>query len=295
VGKPLVGIILVVISAASFGTLAILGRYAYATGMDTITILFLRFLLASIVMSILLVARHETIPRGSILIRLLGMGAIGYVGQAFSYFTALKYASAGLVALLLYLYPTFVALLSVIVLRERITQGKMWALGIALVGTAFIAGPEGGQILGILLAISAALIYSVYIIIGSQVMKQVSAVQSSTVIFASAGVTFGLLMVTNGPHLPGSNSGWIIIALLVLIATIVPVLTFLAALERIGPTNTAMFSTLEPVVTVLLAALLLNERLKPLTLLGGALILSSVLILTYSELQPKAFSPNDHL
>jgi drug/metabolite transporter (DMT)-like permease len=282
--NPLAGIGLVTVSAASFGTLAIFGRYAYAEGMDVLTILFLRFSLSAVVMVALLVSRRESLPRGPTLIQLLGMGAIGYVGQAFSYFTALKYASAGLVALLLYLYPLFVAILSAVLLHTQITRVKRLALGLALAGTALTVGPQGGQILGALLAISAAAIYSVYIIVGSQVMKQVSAIQSSTVIFSAAGAVFGLLMAANGPHLPATGTGWAVIGSTVLIATVLPVVTFLAGLERIGPTNAAMLSTLEPVVTVLLAAWLLGEGLQQITLLGGGLILVAVVLVTRSEL-----------
>jgi len=278
------GIVLVAISAAAFGTLAILGRYAYAEGMDTLTVLFLRFSLSAGVMAVLLVTRREPLPRGLTLLQLVGMGAVGYVGQAFSYLTALKYASSGLVALLLYLYPVFVAILSAIWLREQITRIKTAALGLALAGTALTVGPEGGQFLGVLLAISAAAIYSVYIMVGAQVMKQVSAIQSSTVIFASAGGMSGILMMGNGPHLPATGVGWAVIGSIVLIATVLPVVAFLAGLERIGPTNAAMLSTLEPVVTVLLAAMLLRETLKPITLLGGGLVLVAVLLLTRSEL-----------
>jgi drug/metabolite transporter (DMT)-like permease len=283
--NPLSGIVLVAVSAMSFGTLAIFGRYAYADGMDTLTILFLRFSLSAVLMAVLLVTRRESLPRGLALIQLVGMGAIGYVGQAFSYFTALKYASAGLVALLLYLYPLFVAILSAILLHKRITHVKRLALGLALAGTALTVGPEGGQLLGILLAISAAVIYSMYIIVGTQVMKQVSAVQSSTVIFAAAGAMSGFLMAARGPQLPATGAGWAVIGSIVLIATVLPVVTFLAGLERIGPTNAAMLSTLEPVVTVLLAALLLGETLKPVTLLGGGLILVAVVLLAHSELR----------
>jgi len=281
----LLGILFVALSAAAFGTLAIFGRYAYADGMDALTILFFRFSLSAGVMAILWVARREGLPRGPALARLIGLGAVGYVGQAFSYLTALKYASSGLVALLLYLYPMFVVILSAVVLRERITRLKVLALGLALAGTALTVEPDGGQLLGILLAISAAAIYSVYIIVGTQVMKQVSAVQSSTVIFASAGVSSGLLMLINGPHLPATGAGWAATGSIVVLATVLPVVAFLSGLERIGPTNAAMLSTLEPVVTVLLSALLFAELPKPITLLGGGLILAAVILLTRHELR----------
>lgn len=283
--KRLIGIGLIAFSAAAFGTFGILAQYVYAEGMDALTILFLRFSLAAIIMGGLMLVRREPLPRGGTLLRLIGMGAIGYVGQGFCYLVGVKYASPGLVAMLLYLYPAFVTILSAIVLRERITGLKWLALGATLIGTALTVEPGGGQLIGIVLAISAAAIYSVYILVGTQVMKQVSAVQSSTVIFASAGVSSGLLMLLNGPHWPQTSMGWSTMGGIVIVATILPITMFLAGLERIGPTNAAMLSTLEPVVTVLLAAWLLGDTLKPLTLLGGALILGAVLMLTQSELR----------
>src|SRR5512138_3159540 len=153
--KQLTGILLIAISAASFGTLAIFGRFLYADGLDTFTMLFLRFGFAALLMALILVLRRETLPRGKILLQLIGMGALGYVGQSFSYLSAIKYASAGLVALLLYLYPMFVFILSVIVLREKVTWIQIAALALALIGTALTVDPQGGQFIGILFSVSA--------------------------------------------------------------------------------------------------------------------------------------------
>jgi drug/metabolite transporter (DMT)-like permease len=283
--KRLVGIVLVVVSAAAFGTLPIFGRYAYADGMDALTILFLRFTLAAILMLTWLLARRERLPRGSVLLRLVGMGALGYVGQAFAYLTALKFASAGLVALLLYLYPVFVALLAALLLHERLTRAKGVALGVALIGTVLTVGPLAGQATGTLLAVTAALVYSVYIIVGTNVMRHVSAAQSSAVIFAAAGMSAGGLMLVNGVHLPATGTGWAAVLSIVVIATLIPVAAFLAGLERIGPTNAAMLSTLEPVVTILLAYWWLGETLAPIALMGGGLILTAVVLITHGELR----------
>jgi drug/metabolite transporter (DMT)-like permease len=285
--RQLTGVLLIAVSAASFGTLAIFGRVLYADGLDTFTMLFLRFGLAAAFMMIILFGRREKFPGGKILLQLIGMGALGYVGQSFSYLSAIKYASAGLVALLLYLYPAFVFILSVFLLGEKVTRVKIAALVLALTGTALTLDPSGGQLVGILLAIAAALIYSVYIIVGTHVMKHVSPVQSSAVIFASSGAVYGTLMTLQGPHWPASIPGWLGIAGIVLIATVIPVTTFLAGLERIGPTNAAMLSTLEPIVTVLLAAWIFDERLKLMVLLGGGLILVAVILLTHGELEKK--------
>ena len=283
--KRIIGILLIAISAASFGTLAIFGRYAYADGMDIFTVLFIRFGISAVFMTIILLLRRENFPGRHILLQLVGMGALGYVGQSFMYLSAIKYASAGLVALLLYLYPMFVFVLSVLVLHEKATSIQVIALILALVGTALTVDPNGGQLIGALMAIAAALIYSIYIIVGTNVMKHVSAIQSSAIIFASAGAVYGMLTFVNGAHLPASNSGWLAMLGMIIFSTIIPVATFLAGLERIGPTNAAMLSTLEPVVTVLLAAWLFDEKLLPIVMVGGGLILAAVILLTRAELK----------
>ena len=280
----LTGILLIVVSAASFGTLAIFGNFAYAEGMDTFTLLFLRFGFSASFMTLMLILRKEPFPRGRILAQLIGMGAVGYAGQSFLYLTAIKYASSGLVALLLYLYPFFVAILSMIFLQEKLTRAKAIALVLALVGTALTVGPVSGQLIGAVMAITAALVYSIYIMVGANVMKHVSAFQSSTVIFASAGAVYGTLAFTNGTHFPHTQTGWLVILGIVLIATVIPVTTFLAGLEKVGPTNAAMLSTIEPVVTVLLAAWLFGDKLASIVLIGGGFILVAVILLTRAEL-----------
>jgi drug/metabolite transporter (DMT)-like permease len=75
------------------------------------------------------------------------------------------------------------------------------------------------------------------------------------------------------------------VAGIVVLATIIPVTTFLAGLKRIGPTDASLLSTLEPVVTVILAALIFGESLPLLSLLGGGLILAAVVLLTQAELR----------
>jgi drug/metabolite transporter (DMT)-like permease len=286
----MVGVTLVAASAAGFGTLAIFGRYAYADGMDALTIGFLRFALAAIPALALLWMRRERFPRGSVLLRLIAMGALSYIAGSFAYLVALKYASAGLVALLLYLYPVIVTLLAVLLLHEPLTRVKGLALGLALAGTALAVGPMSGQALGVLLGITCGVVYAFYIVLGGDVMKQVSPVQSIAVIFTTAAVGNGVLMLVSGPHLPATATGWGAIAGLVVVTTLLPVVAFLAGLRRIGPTNAAMLSTLEPVVTVLLASWLLHETLAPIALLGGGLILLAVLLVTHGEFRRRPLS-----
>jgi drug/metabolite transporter (DMT)-like permease len=280
----LIGVFLILISGSSFGTLAIFARLAYEDGVTPITLLFLRFGIASLCMLFIMWLRGIPIPRGWILLGLAFMGGIGYVGQALSYFTALTLIPAGLVALLLYLYPAIVTILAVIILKERISKWKVIALLIALGGTVLTIGPTGGgQFLGVIFGLAAAFIYSIYILVGSKITKQVTAIQSSTVVIVSAAIVFGGLVAIKGPAFPATAFGWASVIAIALISTILAIVTFFAGLERVGPTNASTLSTVEPAVTVVLAAWVLGEAISSTRILGGIMIIVAVIILARSE------------
>jgi drug/metabolite transporter (DMT)-like permease len=273
------GVLLIVISAASFGALPIFIRLAYRTGADPTTLLVLRYSIAAVVMVAIMGARKTPLPRGRILLGLVLMGAVGYVGQSFAYFTALTMASAGLVALLLYLYPAIVTMLSALFFKERLTAAKVGALTLALVGTALTIGPAGsGRVAGILLAIAAAVIYSVYILVGSRIIPHASAIAASTTVITAAAVVYIGIVAVRGPTFPQTFSGWVDIFAIALVSTVLPIVTFLAGLERVGPTKASTLSTFEPVMSVMLAILILGETISPLQVLGGALILAAVIV-----------------
>ncbi|MBN2126576.1 MAG: EamA family transporter [Deltaproteobacteria bacterium] len=276
----LVGIVLIAISASSFGAMAIFARIAYASGADAITVLFLRFFLASLVMIAAMFLRGSPFPRGRPLLVLVSMGALGYVGQSFCFFTALTMASAGLVAILLYLYPAFVTILSALLLRAPVTRRKTVALFLSLGGTLLIIGLDvGGSPLGIALAIAAPVIYSFYILAGSRVVPVAGAFPSSAVVMISAGAVYGMIAAVRGPTFPATLVGWVCIVAIALVSTVLAISTFFAGLKRLDPASASMISTLEPVVTVLLAALFLEERITRFTVLGGLMILGAVLLL----------------
>ena len=284
-----VGFGLILVSAAAFGAMPIFARLAYAAGVDTFTLLALRFAMATAMLTAVLAVRRRPLPRGRALAGLVAMGAVGYVGQAMCYFTALTLASAGMVALLLYLYPAMVAAASAAVLMERLPATTVAALALALAGAALTVGfGARGTLAGAALAVGAAAIYTVYIIAGTGLMRVVSPIPATLVIMASAGVVYAGIVVVRGPRWPATATGFAAIAAVALV-TVVATVTFFAALERIGPTKASLLSTFEPVVSVVLAALVLGERLAPPALAGGVLILAAAALVTHAEIvRPEA-------
>lgn len=278
------GMILIIISAASFGVMPIFARLAYNAGADPITVLFLRFAIAAVTMNLIMVVSRKPYPRGRMLLELILLGAIAYVGESLAYFLALELASPGLVALLLYIYPALVTALAAIFLKEHLTRVKIIALFLALSGTALtIRITSGGSLVGILLGIAAAVDYAIYILLGSRIVRHSGSIGSTTVIITSTAGVYAGIVALRGVTFPTTSIGWIAIITIALISTVLAFFTFFAGLKRIGPTTASTLSTFEPIVAVVLAAIVLGETINPIQILGGILILAAVVLLATSD------------
>lgn len=278
----LAGVLLVALSATGFGALGILVKFAYAAGTSIVAVLFLRFLIGGLAMVVLMPLVRLSWPRGRDLLILIGMGAIGYVGQAFCYFSALRHTSAGLTALLLYLYPALVTLAATALGRQRLTWFKGAAVAATMAGILLTVG-DGltGSLTGILYGTGAAVIYTGYILVGERVTQRTGAIPAATVIMLAAAAVYGMMAATaDGVHWPAGVQGWLAMAGIAFLSTVVAMIGFFAGMQRLGATDAATISTLEPVVTLLLAYALLGEALTVIQLTGAGLVIAAVLALT---------------
>lgn len=278
------GILYSLASGVCFGSMPIFARYAYRAGVDVPTLLLLRFGLAAVCLWALMLARGLRPPRGRALVLLLLMG-VGYASQAFCYFTAITMASAGLVSLLLYLYPALVALLARVVFRTPLSGRQLAAVAMALAGSALTIGKAGdGKPLGIALGLLAALIYSCYILAGSRITAGSHPLASTAVIISGAAAIYAGAAVAHGVRLPSGPGGWGAVLGVAVVCTVLAILFFFEGIKRVGPVRASVYSTVELMVTLLLAALLLGEPLTLGRCLGGMLIVIAVVMLAREEL-----------
>ncbi|WP_298600918.1 DMT family transporter [Zoogloea sp.] len=279
-----IGAGLVALSALSFGAMAIFARFAFAGGVDVTALLFLRFLIAGALMAVLMSALKRPWPRRRNALTLALMGGVGYVAQALCFFLALQHASAGLVALLLYLYPFLVTLLGVVFAGERLTLLRTLAVLSALLGTALTIGAGiSGSPLGIALGVAAALIYSIYILVGNRVLKEEDPLAAAAVVMLAAAGVFGLVVLVDAPRFPASAAAWAAVLAIALISTVVAMVGFFAGIKRLGAADAATLSTLEPVVTFVLAAIFLDEPVSAAQMAGGAIVLGAVIALARGQ------------
>ncbi len=273
-----VGVLLTFLSAFGFGLMPIFALYAYQGGLNVPTLLFLRFSIAAVCLfSWLLVRRIRwRIQRGE-MISLFFMGTVLYTLQSTFYFSAVQYIPASLTALILYLYPVFVALLAVVVEKERLSIKMMVPAGLALLGIAMVLGAPLDKIdgFGVSLAFGAAMVYSVYITLGRRVVAKVPPLVTSAFVAAFAAASFLFYGLANQSlMLDFPIQTWWVICGVVLFSTILAMAAFFAGMERIGATRASILSTVEPLITIGFSALFLGETLSWMQGIGATLVLA---------------------
>ncbi len=286
------GIALALISGVLFALYPVFFRFANASGLNTMTVLVYRFLLASLVAwPLVLRSGHIKLPpahaAGFVLMGLL------YVIESTLYLLSTQYVPIALTSISLYLYPACVTLLARIFLREALTQRKIVALLIALVGAVLTVGAPGASVnlIGVGLGLAGCLVYSCYLIIGTKLQARAPALTATAYIQLSGGVIalglglmalpLGLVSFTFHPIHPINDARTLLLmALMAVFATALPILSLLSSMQRIGASLASILSMTELVATALFGVMVFGELLQPLQWLGGALAILAVMLLS---------------
>ncbi len=299
--ERLVGVVLVLVSAASFGSGALFAKPVYGAGVDWLTLLAWRFLVGASLSWAWLALSGErraglrALSRRRVAIA-FGLGIL-YLGNSSTYYAALETVSASLAALIVYIYPAVVAVLSIRV-GHRLVGRRPWiALAMALAGVALaLGGIPAGRVppaLGLAEVIASPLIYSVWIVLSARLAGErtdrvaaeaddgASSAVATALMMTATAVGFWVAALASGrPVLPGAvpAAAWPGMLAIGVVCTFVAIQTFYAGARRVGAAQASLISTFEPVWTISLASLLFGEALGPVQLVGGALVIGGVLL-----------------
>ena len=281
--KKWAGTAAVLASAAGFATVAIFIKYAYAAGASTFTVLTARFGLAALLLcAVALYKGIELRLSRKLSASLLLLGACGYGLMAILFAASLRFVSASIGALLLYAYPALVAILAALFCAERLDWRKGVSLLLCFAGLAFVLGIsfESLSFAGIVLGLASALVYACYIVFSSRLLKHVQSLTASVYVCGAAAL-FCLVCgsATGSLNFDLPAAGWISLGGIAFFGTVVGILGFLLGMEKVGPANASIVSMVEPVITVLLSAALLGDRLTWAQFGGGSLILGGIVLL----------------
>jgi drug/metabolite transporter (DMT)-like permease len=264
----------IILSAIGFGSVALFARIAYADGVGITSLLAWRFVLASLLLGPLVLARRLKLPRGRDLAGFMLLGVM-YAAGAWSYFLALRYASSGLVALLVYTYPVLVAVLGAMLGMDRFGRAERRAVLTCSLGLILLLGHAltTGQPLGVALGLFSGFLYAVYILTGSRFGHDADPLAATWVVLTTAAVLHGAFAACSGPSWPVSTHGWLALLAMAVFSSAMAIAAFFAGLRHVGPTMASVLSTLEPVVTVGLGVGFLGESLSLPNLAGSILVL----------------------
>ncbi|WP_043817515.1 DMT family transporter [Deinococcus maricopensis] len=278
------GVLLALGSALAFSSLAVWGKLAGEVGLATYTLLPWRF---GLVAAALFLVAGGRAPLG-VRARMLGSGVL-YSLATTCYFLALARITAGATGLLLYLSPAFVVLFAALLGRKP-ARAQLAGVALAVVGLAVVIGLPGAgdrDATGLAFGVLTGALYGAYLLYAERFLKDTPPLQTTAHMSLVAAVVFALLGAGTGTlDVPRGLDAWGVVLATAIFPTLLAVPTLYAAITRLGAARASVLATTEPLWTVLLAALVLHEPLRPAVLIGGGLILVGALVAQRAPVHP---------
>lgn len=279
------GVAFVLLSAFCSALMPTFVKFAYKSGLTVTTVLFFRFSLASVVLfCILIITKQNFRLDKKTLLRLFVLGALFNTLQAGTYFSSLKYIPASLAVVISYTYPTFTAIVTCIWDREPITNTIAFSLFSSFVGLILILGTSFGQInmTGVLLATSASLLYTGYIVLTNKMLKKMPPLITSSYITLFSMVGTVLLSLFSAEKIsyiiPSAVWPWM---LALATFSVLTILGFFKGLKILGPTKATVLCTSEPLFGVVVAMILFQDRLTAMQFFGAAGVIAGAVMAVY--------------
>jgi len=280
------------IGAIGFSGKAIIVKLAYRHGVDTVTFLMLRMLLAlPFFMAMVWWTQHRKgaqpvrLSRGDTL-GVVWLGFCGYYLASFLDFAGLQYISASLERLILYLNPTLVLLLGIVLYGKRASRHQWVGMAVSYGGVVAVFGHElsltGAHVgVGAALVFGSAVSYALYLSYSGELVRRLGALRlvglASCVACLLCVGQFALLRPLG--VLAELDAGvWWLSVVNASLCTVLPVVLVMLAIERIGSVLASQVGMVGPMSTLAMAALVLDEPLSPWVLAGTVLVMAGVFI-----------------
>lgn len=260
--------------------LGIFGKQAQAEGASALEVGFWRAVLGSILFGAHAALRRVRLPRGRDLLVTAGFGLVGVSVFYGSYQVAVRDGGASLAAVLLYTAPAFVAVLSWLVLAERLGPREIAGVVVSFGGIVLISlgGGEGVHAtpLAVAAGITAGLTYALYYLFG----RRYFAVYEPAALFAVAMPVGALGLLPFAPPQNHSAWGWLNLLGVGVLCTYAAYALNSAGLRHLPATRASVISSVEPVIAAVLAALVFGERLAPAALVGAAAVVGAAVLIS---------------
>jgi drug/metabolite transporter (DMT)-like permease len=285
----LIGLSIAVAGAVLFSTKAIVAKLIYRYQVDAVTLIAFRmmFSLPFFAAIALWKMRTEAPLAHREKAQIVILGLLGYYLSSFLDFLGLQYITAGLERLILFLTPSFVLLISVFLLKKKITVLEWSALGISYLGTVLVfvhdARIGGNNVaIGGMFVLGSAVSYAIYLLASGELVKRVGSLRLVAYAMCVSSVAcilqFFVLRPTSLLIQPMPVYGLSMIN--GFFCTVLPVFLTMNAVQRIGAATASQAGMIGPVSTLFLGALILGEPITGIQLAGTALVICGIYLLS---------------
>lgn len=276
------GILYTVLASFFLGWAPILGKIAYSDDVTPYTLVGFRTIAAALLLWItfLLFRPREIAITWRGLLGCVGVGAVNGFGSLL-YYTSLARLDASLASLLNTLYPLWVVLF-LFASGQPLTWLTLARLGLSMLGVYLLTRTKPGELdwMGVVLMIASAMFYGWHLVLGQWVLADVPARTASLYILTTmAGIVGSARLLEGGSLETMHTTGWVAILALGLTTALSRLTTF-SALERLGGVETSIAGPLELLVSLVLALLLLGDRLTAVQWVGGLLLMTSLWLIS---------------
>lgn len=295
--KLLKGYAAAVLSAVIYGLMPLMATYIYGEGVNSMTLVALRNLLALPVLAAIALIKDKTLKVPvKALPGILGVGISGMCITPLLLFSSYSYIDSSAATVMHFIYPAFVVVGGMIFLREKTTVAGIISLVLCVGGIALFYEPGGGlDPFGATLALLSGVACAVYVLLLSAFKyKEIPACTLSFYVSAVGG-GFTLLgcIVTGNLALPATAGGWALCVLFALLVNIGAVILYQQSIFMIGGSRASILSTLEPITAAAVGMLILGDASSPKKLIGSALVISASLVVAINDLRKQGKSNNN--
>lgn len=278
------GYLLAAAAAAAYGTNPAFAVPLYDQGMSPTSVLLFRYLLGLPVLALIMGARGVSFKLTRAQTGPTVILGVLMALSSLTLFESYKHINSGIASTLLFVYPIMVAVMMIFFFHEHFRLSTGICLAVMSAGLIMLMRPQGDTSIstyGILLVMVSALTYALYIIFVniSATIKSIPTTKLLFYVLASGSLIY-VIMIAAGTELtlPEQSSGWVNLAALALIPTVISLACTTRAIQLIGSTPTAILGALEPVSAVILSVAVLGQEITLRDIGGGTLIVIATVI-----------------
>lgn len=284
----LIGTLCAIGAAVCYGTNPLGALNLYAEGMNTPSVLFYRFGLAWIIISIVMLFRHEGLKVNRREFGTLTALGILFIFSSLTLYLSFHYMPAGVASTILFTYPVITAAIMAIFFHERISWATILSIALALAGVMLLYwGDTNGtlNIFGVVLVIISALTYALYIIVVDKSPLRMSSFKINffVLFYCALGMVVFALLSGQPLMLPPTPKAWLWVSWLAIVPAIMALVMMVYAARYLGSTPTAILGALEPTTAVLIGTIIFGEPFTFRLSLGILLILAAVIIVVLGK------------